>query len=65
MINHNPNNVKVGEWAILDDNTKYPLLIFSMTPNKMFSQVGNLESVPWNVMTDRLKPIKKIENESC
>jgi len=57
-MNHNPNNVEIGQWVVLDDNEDAIVLIFSMTPNKMFSEVGNLETDTWSVMTDRLKPQK-------
>jgi hypothetical protein len=57
-MNHNPNNVEIGQWVVLDDNEDAIVLIFSMTPNKMFSEVGNLKTDTWSVMTDRLKPQK-------
>jgi len=60
-VNHNPNNVQIGEYCILDNNTQYPVKIFSMTENKIFSEVGNhAEPIDtWTVMTRRLKRIKQ------
>lgn len=59
-MNHNPNNVTVGEWVILDDNEELLVKIFSMTELKLFSEVGSHSSPidTWEVMTDRLKPKK-------
>ncbi len=58
MINHNPNNIQVGEWSILDGNEDHPVMVFSMTTMKMFSRVGNHYTPidTWEVMTYRLKP---------
>lgn len=67
MINHNPNNVQVGEWAILDDNEENLVRVFNITPLKMFSEVGSDSSRinTWEVMTYRLKPLpaKTKDNE--
>lgn len=56
-MKHNPNNVKIGEWVILDDNEESLVRIFSMTELQLFSEVGAHSSPidTWQVMTDRLK----------
>jgi hypothetical protein len=64
MINHNPNNVESGKWAMLDNNTKNIVWVISMTPNKLISTVSRHPSESlkktWDVMTDRLKLISPL-----
>ena len=57
-VNHNPNNVQIGDYCILDNNT-HPVKVFSMTEQKLFSEVGNHANPidTWSVMTRRLKPL--------
>jgi hypothetical protein len=57
IMNHNPHNLSIGEWVILDKKEP-PVKIFRMTEGKMFSEVGNHESPidTWEVMTCRLSP---------
>ena len=59
-MNHNPNNIEIGKWVILDDNEEHPVKVFNMTPLKLFSEVGSHSSPinTWQVMTYRLKPKK-------
>lgn len=59
MINHNPNNVEAGKWAMLDNNEKNLVWVFSITPRKLISTVARHPWElfnTWDVMTDRLKP---------
>ena len=57
-VNNNPNNVQIGDYCILDNHKEHPVKVFSMTENKLFSEVGDHASPidTWNVMTRRLKP---------
>jgi hypothetical protein len=67
MINHNPHNIQIGDWVILDNNKENPVRVFSMTTNKLFSEVGNHSSPidTWNTMTNRLKPLHtEVTNEN-
>lgn len=64
MINHNPNNVQVGQYAMLDNNENNIVWVCNMTPNKLISGVSRHYSQrftkTWDVMTDRLKPISAL-----
>ena len=64
-VNHNPNNIQIGDYCILDNHKEYPVRVFSMTENKLFSEVGNHASPidTWNVMTRRLQPLTDETNE--
>lgn len=66
MKNHNPHNIQIGDWVILDNNKEHPVRVFSMTETKLFSEVGNHSSPidTWSTMTNRLKPLdKEVTNE--
>ena len=58
-VNQNPNNVKVGDYCILDDRKDSRVKVFYITERKLFSTVGNhsTEIDTWDVMTRRLKPL--------
>lgn len=57
-INHNPQNLKVGEVVMLDADFNNPssVTIVDFTPSGMFAVVRSNE-VEWEVMTSRLTRI--------
>jgi hypothetical protein len=63
-MNHNPYNFKVGDKVILDKDYQCgggEFYIHSFTPNEMFATISfeNDITQAWQVMTNRLTPIKQ------
>jgi len=60
-VNHNPNNVKAGERAVLDKDSPVPsiVVIKSITPKQLLSTVYSPDNpkTKWDVMTDRLSKL--------
>ncbi len=55
MINHNKQNLKIGETVIADKDYHggYEAKIVSFSPNKMFAII-EVEKQQWQLMTNRL-----------
>jgi hypothetical protein len=60
LINWNKYNFDVGDIVWLDEkyNNKIQVEIIWFTTNKLFCRVQVKENEPWDVMTNRLTPIK-------
>lgn len=59
-MNHNPNNFKVGDVVMLDE--QWEVMINKFTPQFLFATVSyTMDKVgidSWEVMTNRLTPVK-------
>lgn len=61
-MNHNPHNLKVGDTVILDEDVDggFQVVITTFSPNYLFAIVRWIyDGEYWQVMTNRLTPIKK------
>lgn len=72
-MKHNPHNFKEGDTVILDEkyNNKSLVKILHITTTGLMSCVAPAELEPpyekgdyWDVMTNRLSPIKQKDNET-
>lgn len=61
-MNHNPNDLKLGDKAILDADlaNSSEVYIVGLSPKQMYARVRQYAegTNSWEVMTNRLKPIK-------
>lgn len=62
-MNHNPYNIKIGDWVVLDNHEDNPVKVYGFTPTFLFAEVGNNDGITWGVMTNRLKPKNEINDE--
>jgi len=57
-MNHNPQNLEIGETVILDENSE--VIIKGFSPLKLYSFIKTVDyNVSWEVMTYRLSKINK------